>query len=187
MAHIEIIPYEKAKGELKEIYDHLIDTRGKLAEVHKVQSLNPRTILKHMDLYMEIMYGKSPLKRVQREIVATVVSVTNKCTYCIEHHAEAVQYYWKNEERLEALKQDYRSAKLLKSEDALCNYAELLTLSPEKTKDGEEVEKLKRHGWSERQILDTTLVVAYFNFVNRIVLSLGLDIEEDGAAGYDYE
>ena len=63
MAYINVIEHEQAEGELKGIYDNLVKTRGKLAEVHKIQSLNLESIVNHMDLYMTIMFGKSPLKR----------------------------------------------------------------------------------------------------------------------------
>jgi hypothetical protein len=78
MARIKVIQENEAQGELQEIYQDLIQSRGKLAEVHKIQSLNPKTILSHMNLYMDIMYGQSPLKRAQREMIAVVVSVANK-------------------------------------------------------------------------------------------------------------
>ncbi|MEL6864685.1 MAG: hypothetical protein AAFP19_09705, partial [Bacteroidota bacterium] len=74
MPHIQVIQHEEAEGRLKEIYDELVQSRGKLAEVHKTQSLNPETIVAHMDLYMKIMYNKSPLRRYQREMMAVVVS-----------------------------------------------------------------------------------------------------------------
>lgn len=57
MARIQVIDYPDATGELKEIYNDLLGKRGKLAEVHKIQSLNPATIVHHMDLYMAIMYA----------------------------------------------------------------------------------------------------------------------------------
>jgi len=76
MAYINVIEPEDADGELKQIYNNLIEKRGKLAEVHKIQSLNPESIVRHMDFYMTIMFGKSPLKRYQREMMAVVVSTT---------------------------------------------------------------------------------------------------------------
>ncbi|MEM6726629.1 MAG: peroxidase, partial [Bacteroidota bacterium] len=77
MPYIDVIQHEDATGDLKSIYDHLVATRGKLAEVHKIQSLHPKSITAHMDLYMEIMFTKSPLRRYQREMIAVIVSVTN--------------------------------------------------------------------------------------------------------------
>lgn len=56
MAFIDIIEPEDATGTLKEIYDDLKKKRGKLAKVHKLQSLNPQTITAHMDLYMSVIF-----------------------------------------------------------------------------------------------------------------------------------
>jgi hypothetical protein len=50
MAFIEVIEHEQAEGKLKEVYDDLLSSRGKLAEVHKIQSLNPQSIIDHMNL-----------------------------------------------------------------------------------------------------------------------------------------
>lgn len=66
MPNVEVIQPENAEGQLKESYDDLIKSRGKIAEVHKIQSLNPASIVNHMNLYMTIMFGQSPLKRVHR-------------------------------------------------------------------------------------------------------------------------
>jgi uncharacterized peroxidase-related enzyme len=82
MAYIKVIPYSEAEDRLKEIYDDILQKRGKLAEVHQIQSLNPETILQHMELYMGIMFSKSPLSRAEREMIAVVVSAANNCAYC---------------------------------------------------------------------------------------------------------
>ncbi len=185
MPYIEVVDYDNSAGELRAIYDHLIKTRGKLAEVHKIQSLNPPTIGPHMDLYLEIMFGKSPLKRYQREMIGTVVSKANNCDYCVAHHAEALDHFWKDENQLNRFKADYRNADLNEMDVALCVFAESNTKTP--SKDPEAVESLRSIGFDDRSILDATLVVAYFNYVNRIVLTLGLDTDVDEVSGYRYE
>lgn len=186
MPYIEVIEHEQAEGELKAIYDGLIESRGKIAEVHKIQSLNPRSIVNHMDLYMTIMFGKSPVKRVHREMMAVVVSKANQCQYCQIHHLEAVKNFWKDEARTQQLLDDYRTADLSEMELAMCTYAEALTLHPEKSADATLVNILKEVGLGDRAILDAALVVSYFNFVNRIVLSLGVSLEEN-PGGYNYD
>ena len=42
-------------------------------------------------------------------------------------------------------------------------------------------------GLVERAILDAALVIAYFNFVNRLVLGLGVQLEQDKGEGYKYD
>ncbi|GAB4448623.1 MAG: peroxidase-related enzyme [Bacteroidia bacterium] len=182
MSYIKIIQPEEATGRLKEIYDNILSKRGKIAEVHKIQSLRPESILKHIDLYIEIMFSKSELTRAEREMMAVVVSATNQCEYCQIHHAEALLHYWKNKEKVELLRKDFRKIELSEREKALCEFAEKVTLHPQ----NRNIDILKNVSLSDAAILDATLVVAYFNFVNRIVLTLGVHIESDMGKGYNY-
>ncbi|MFT5858941.1 MAG: putative peroxidase-related enzyme [Flavobacteriaceae bacterium] len=186
MAYIDVISYDDSEGELRTIYDDLIQSRGKLADVHMIQSLNPQSIVNHMDLYMTIMFKKSPLKRVQREMIAVVVSKANNCGYCQLHHAEAVNHYWKDDEKTAQLKSDYTQLELSEIDRALCDYAKELTVSPNHDNQSSII-KLKEVGLGDRAILDASMVISYFNFVNRIVLGLGLALNEDELAGYNYE
>ncbi|MCI0750339.1 MAG: peroxidase-related enzyme [Flammeovirgaceae bacterium] len=131
MAYIKTIEHDEATGELRGIYDHLVATRGKLADVHKIQSLNPPSVLSHMNLYKDIMFGQSPLKRYQREMIAVVVSDANQCEYCMKHHREALLHYWKSNEKIDYLVQQSEAAQLSDEDKALCQYAREVTLNPE--------------------------------------------------------
>ncbi len=186
MARIDVINYEQSTGRLREIYDGLHQSRGKLANVHTIQSLRPESILKHMDLYMEIMYTKSELSRAEREMIAVVVSICNECHYCTQHHAEALNNYWKNDLKIKKLINNFQSADLLEKELALCEFARITTLRPGKSFKTDQTVPLKKLGLSDSAILDATLVIAYFNFVNRIVLTLDVNLEEDSGTGYKY-
>lgn len=187
MAYIKVIPYQEAEGQLKEIYEDLIEKRGKLAAVHQIQSLNPASIVHHMDLYLGIMFGRSPLTRALREMMAVVVSAANNCDYCIAHHAEALNHFWKNPDKVQLLGQDYRLAALTASEKALCDYAVDLTRQPEMIEEAIQIQRLKEVGWEDRAILDAALVISYFNFVNRMILGLGVHLEAEGFGGYNYD
>ena len=186
MPRIKVIQQEEAEGRLKEIYEELEKTRGKLAEVHKIQSLRPESIEKHMDLYMEIMYSNSVLSRADREMIATVVSAANECTYCQNHHANALNNYWKDDEKVLQLRKDLEKVDLSQKEMSLCRFARHLTKNPGDHENRDFTEPLRSCGLDDKAILDTVLVTTYFNFVNRIVISLGLELEDDHGKGYKY-
>jgi len=63
MPHIKVIDYEESEGKLREVYDGLLKSRGKLADIHKIQSLLPETITNHISLYMDIMFQQKSLDR----------------------------------------------------------------------------------------------------------------------------
>ncbi len=186
MSRIQVIEPEDASGRLLKIYQEIIEKRGKLAEVHKIQSLHPESIVKHMDLYLEIMFSKCDLSRGEREMMAVVASVNNKCEYCRSHHAEALNHYWKDESRITRFINNYKTAELNNRQRILCEFAEKLTLDPGSFTAADIIERLKSEGLSDSAILDATLVVAYFNFVNRIVLALGVESTEEEIKGYNF-
>ncbi len=186
MSRIKVIQENEATGRLSEIYNEIIQKRGKLAEVHKIQSLRPESIVKHMELYLEIMFTKSELSRPDREMMAIIVSVNNGCEYCKMHHSEALNHYWKNDRRISELVDNFNNASLDNRQIILCDYARSLTLEPGKFTEDLFVNKFKSVGLSDSGILDATLVIAYFNFVNRIVMALGLEIDTEELKGYKF-
>ncbi|MFB6305617.1 MAG: carboxymuconolactone decarboxylase family protein, partial [Flavobacteriales bacterium] len=133
-----------------------------------------------------IMFGKSPLKRKQREMMAVVVSKANDCEYCQTHHSAALRHYWKDDEKVQQLKDNYKELELETVDKRLCDLAWELTVNPSGIDEDKFLDPLRKENLNDRAILDATLVISYFNFVNRMVLGLGLEVEEDGGEGYEY-
>jgi len=81
MAFIETIPPDRAEGRLAKIYDAARKRAGRVFQILQVQSQNAPVLTASMGLYQAIMFGESPLSRVEREAMAVVVSRTNDCFY----------------------------------------------------------------------------------------------------------
>jgi uncharacterized peroxidase-related enzyme len=76
------------------------------------------------------------------------------------------------------LKHDWRSARLSAADQALCAWAEKLTLKVD-SMGPEDVRELENQGFSQVAISDAAQVIAYFNYINRIAEGLGVDPEKD--------
>ena len=61
---------------------------------------------------------------------------------------------------------------------ALCEFAERLTLGPSLIQ-GEDVERLRAHGWSDLAISDAIFVISYFNLINRVGNAVGVEDEPE--------
>lgn len=81
MSWIRMIDEADASGEVADAYARVGSARGRLSNILKIHSLAPRTLLAHLEIYKEIMFGKSGLSRIERELVATAVSSANDCHY----------------------------------------------------------------------------------------------------------
>ena len=184
MAWIRVIEEQDAGGMLQDLYNEIIEKRGRVANIMKVHSLNPPSMKAHMDLYLAIMYCSSPLSREEREMVAVSVSSLNNCNYCKTHHGDALNVYWKDEARAERFKRNWREVVDNDKHRAMLEYAEKLTKAPDSVSE-EDIAKLKKY-FDDRSILDIALIVAYFNFVNRIALGLGVEVTDEERQGYKY-
>jgi AhpD family alkylhydroperoxidase len=157
---IESIPPSEATGELKDLYERIGGARGGIAQIHQAQSLNPRALGTHFELYKAIMFQPSPLTRADREALAVAVSRANACEYCAAHHGSALA--------------QLGTASTLPP--PVFDWAARLARTPEQTGPAD-VEALRDAGLTDRAILDAVLTVAYFSYANRLVMGLGLTLE----------
>ncbi len=81
MAWIKVVDEHEAAGELKEMYEKLVEPWGGVDNILKIHSLNPASLSGHFELYKTLMRGRSDLSRAQREMIAVVVSTLNHCAY----------------------------------------------------------------------------------------------------------
>lgn len=185
MAHIRTVNEDEADGKLFDVYDEIQRNRGRVSNILRAQSLDPKALRAHLDLYMATVFGKGGLSRREAEMLAVVVSGANGDEYCIKHHSEALDRYASDPALVKALGHDPLKAKLNEREAALVHFAITLTKTPVKGSK-EAVAALRARGFTDEQILQATQVVAYFNFANRLSLGLGVELESEAERDYHY-
>lgn len=185
MAFIRVVHEDEAEGKLFELYDEIQRNRGRVSNILRVQSLEPKSMRAHLDLYMTTVFGKGGLSRKEAEIIAVAVSAANADAYCLTHHKEALGRYAKDGVWVDAVAKDASKAKLEPREKALVDYAVALTATPEKGVQ-KQLEGLRKAGLKDEEILQAAQIVGYFNFANRLSIGLGVDLEPDGERDYHY-
>lgn len=82
MAWIDTIPDDSWHGELAELRSTVRDdATDRVDHIMSIHSLNPRGMAAHQTLYESAMSGTKTLRRVERELIAVVVSQINGCHY----------------------------------------------------------------------------------------------------------
>jgi alkylhydroperoxidase family enzyme len=82
MAWIETPREDEWQGELSEIYGDIVDRdRGRVDNIFQIHALNPRAMTAHSALYSSAMAGTGTLRKVERELIALIVSDLNECHY----------------------------------------------------------------------------------------------------------
>jgi uncharacterized peroxidase-related enzyme len=81
VAYLRLVDENEASGLLKDEYDAAVARAGKVFNIVKAMSLRPGVLRRSMELYREAMHGRSGLSRIERELLAVVVSRANDCHY----------------------------------------------------------------------------------------------------------
>ena len=113
----------------------------------------------------------------ERELVALVVSMENRCEACIITHAGAVTAHGMPKRTVDVLLANWRRAPLSPRERALAEFASDLTLKPGMA-DQSGLDRLRAAGLTEAEILETVQIVAIFNATNRLNSGLGTKIDD---------
>lgn len=183
MSWIREYDENEAEGEIAAVYARLREQRGKVSNILRVHSLRPQALEDHLALYMGLLFGAGGLTRGEREMVAVVVSRANGCEYCVVHHREALTRNLRDPAQLDHICGDYTAADLDPRQRRMLDYAFRLTRTPSAV-TAADIAGLREAGLSDEDILLLNLITAYFNFVNRVALGLGVESSVEEAAGY---
>jgi len=124
-------------------------------------------------MYNDLMLADSGLSKLEREMLAVVVSSANRCYYCLTAHGAAVRQLSGDPELGEMLVMNWRTVRLPRRQRALLEFAHKLTVAPAEVGETDR-DALRQAGWSERDIWDAASVVGFFNFTNRV--ATGVDM-----------
>jgi uncharacterized peroxidase-related enzyme len=118
-------------------------------------------------MYNDLMLAPFGLSKLEREMIAVAVSAQNHCYYCLVAHGAAVRQLSEDPPLGELLVMNYRAARLSKRERAMLDFAVKLTGEPWLVEE-EDRARLRRAGFSERDIWDIAAVAGFFNMTNRV-------------------
>lgn len=153
--------------DLKAIWDKCVEKLGFVPNVYSAYSLRPQRLRNFIAMYNEIMLAPSGLSKLEREMVAVVVSSANRCYYCLVAHGAAVRRLSGDPELGELMAFNYRVAKLEPRVRAILDYAWKLTTEMHLVDDADR-EALRGHGLSSEDIFDLSETAAFFNLSNRM-------------------
>lgn len=168
--HISALPVPDPKtldDDLKAVFQKCMDKLGLVPNVLSTYSLRPNKLRNFMALYNELMLAPSGLSKLEREMVAVVVSSHNRCYYCLVAHGQAVRQLSNDPELGEMLVMNYRAAKLHPRQRVMLDFAWKLTATPHLV-DHDDRAALRNAGLSEEDIFDLADTVGFYNMSNRV-------------------
>ena len=129
-------------------------------------------------MYNELMLAPSGLSKLEREMIAVVVSSVNKCYYCLTAHGAAVRQLSGDPRLGEMLVMNWRVAGLDARQTAMLGFAEKMTRASAEIVEADR-EALRAAGFSDRDIWDIANVAGFFNMTNRVASATDMRPNDD--------
>ena len=148
-------------------FDVCTDKLGMIPNVLQAYAFDIDKLNNFTALYNDLMLGDSNLSKLEREMIAVVVSAVNKCFYCLTAHGAAVRELSGDPILGEQMVMNYRVADLDDKTRMMLDFAVKLTEAPEIIEEDDR-EALRAIGFSDRDIWDIASVAAFFNMTNRV-------------------
>ena len=133
----------------------------------------PEKLKTFVATYNELMLGDSGLSKLEREMIAVVVSSTNHCFYCVVAHGQAVRELSGDAELGEMLAINYRVAELDARHSAMLDFAYKMTVTPSLVGDTDR-QALRDAGFSDDEIFDIADTAGFFNMSNRVATAVDM-------------
>ncbi|WP_166417932.1 peroxidase-related enzyme [Cochlodiniinecator piscidefendens] len=169
--------------ETQRYFDICTEKLGMVPNVLKAYAFDIDKLNTFTAMYNEIMLGDSGLSKLEREMIAVVVSAINKCFYCLVAHGAAVRQLSGDPMLGEMLVMNYRVAKLDARQRAMLDFATQLTTASATVEETDR-NALRVVGFSDRDIWDIATVIGFYNMTNRIASGTDMKPNEEYHAAF---
>ncbi len=164
--------------ETRKYFDICVEKLGMVPNVLRTYAFDIDKLNAFTAMYNDLMLGESGLSKLEREMIAVVVSSINRCYYCQVAHGAAVRQLSGNPELGEQMVMNYRVAELDARQRAMLDFAALLTTASATVEEADR-QRLRDAGFSDRDIFDIASVAAFFNMSNRVASAVDMRPNED--------
>ena len=146
---------------------------GMVPNVLRAYAFDEAKLAAFTAMYNDLMLGPSGLSKLEREMIAVVVSSANRCWYCQVAHGAAVRALSGDPALGEAMVMNWRAAPLDARQAAMLAFAEKVTLASHGITEADRA-ALRDAGFSDRDIWDIASVAGFFAMSNRIASATGM-------------
>ena len=159
---VDPLPENKQK-----YFDICQDKLGLVPNVLRAYAFNIDKLNAFTTIYNDLMLAPSGLSKLEREMIAVVVSSINRCFYCLAAHGNTVRQLSGDPMLGEMLVMNYRAAPLDARQRAMLDFAAKMT-TDSATIEGGDRQTLRDVGFGDRDIWDIANVAGFYNMTNRV-------------------
>ena len=170
---VPLPPRSKLEPDLQKYFAVCDERLGFVPNVLTAYTFDQAKLRAFVGMYNDLMLGDSSLSKLEREMIAVVVSSANRCYYCQVAHGQAVRELSGDPALGELLVMNYRAARLTKKQRAMLDFAHRMTVAPDEVGEADRA-ALRKSGFKDRDIWDIAAVASFFNMTNRMATAIDM-------------
>jgi uncharacterized peroxidase-related enzyme len=177
MSRILALSVDTAEGPQRMLLEKVRAEFGYVSGTRRLLLVDPQVGQPAKQLYDHLnLRPDSPISRLQREMVATVVYGMIGAQPCLSGHCEAMRRLTGGVELGLEFVERWPDYPMDARTRALLRYASRLTGSPDRITD-QDIESLRQAGWDDHAVYEATALIGFFNFIGRIDAASGLPMD----------
>jgi uncharacterized peroxidase-related enzyme len=164
---------ERLDPEVRKYFERCDEKLGFVPNVLAAYSFDAVKLRAFIAMYNDLMLGPSRLSKLEREMIAVVVSSAARCYYCLTAHGQAVRQLAGDPSLGETLVMNFRAARVTRRQRAMLEFVHKLASRPEEVTESDRA-ALRRAGFKDRAIWDIAAVAAFFSMTNRLATAVDM-------------
>jgi uncharacterized peroxidase-related enzyme len=172
---------EELPDGLRGLFAKARERLGFVPNVFRVYAFRPERLSAWFSHFRQLHEPTAHLDAADREMIAVVVSAANGCLYCLVAHGAALREELGDPVLGERISYDWHRAGLDERREAICAYAEKLTLRPREITRAD-LQTLLDVGLDLEEAWDVAEVAAMYNLTNRMAMATNMLPNEEYSA-----
>jgi len=174
MAHIKLPDFEDMSPAIQDKARPILEKTGSLGEIFKLLAIDEKVYFATDVMIQKYLLDETTLSYDIKESIALLISVENGCKMCVDVHKSIAKMLGLSEDRIEQVLAGVESIDTDDKEKALLNFCIKASRKDNYKILKEEIDSLKKMGWSDTQVIEAVAITGYFNYINTLSNVFGL-------------
>jgi len=174
MAHIELPEFEQMSPTIQQKAKPILEKTGKLGEIFKLLAIDENIYNATDVMVQNYLLKETHLPYFIKEAIALLISKENSCKMCVDVHKSIAKMLGLKEEQIEQILQGVDAMEADEKTKELLRFCIKASGKENYKITKEEIDELRRLGWSDEELLEAVAITGYFNYINTLSNTFGL-------------
>ena len=174
MAYIDLSEFEAMLPEIQDKARPILEKTGSLGEIFKLLALDKKVYFATDAMVQGYLLDETLLSYDIKEAIALLISKENSCVMCVDVHKNIAKMLGLSEAKIEEILNGIESMHVDDAQKALLNFCVRASKKDNYKIVKEDIDALKKFGWSDNELLEAVAIVGYFNYINTLSNVFGL-------------